>query len=242
MKIDREEIRFDGVKIVLSDPEEGWVNIKGWKTFFSARLGSPVQKIKAVLFDYGGVLAEEGFKEGLFELAKRQGLDPQRIARMGRAIMYSSGYIINQGTERGFWQIMRLRTNLRGGDRELSDTILNRFRLRPGMLEFVRLLRAKGFITAIVSDQTDWLERLDERDGFFREFDHVFNSYRLGKSKRDPSLFDDVAQVLGIEPEEALFTDDTPGHVARAKERGMHVIIYEDENQFRSKAEFFLKI
>ena len=101
------------------------------------------------------------------------------------------------------------------------------------MLEFVRRLRAAGYVTAIVSDQTDWLEKLDQCHGFFREFDRVFNSHRLGKGKRDPSLFDDVARELGISPGEALFVDDMPANVARAEGRGMRGIVFDDETRFR---------
>ena len=34
-------------------------------------------KIKAVLFDFGGVLAEEGFRQGLMAIAGQYDLDPQ---------------------------------------------------------------------------------------------------------------------------------------------------------------------
>ena len=50
-------------------------------------------KIKAVLFDFGGVLAEEGFRNGLLELGRRQGLNPQTVpgrnlARDRRAVVF----------------------------------------------------------------------------------------------------------------------------------------------------------
>ncbi len=204
--------------------------------------GMNMGKIRAVLFDFGGVLAEEGFRNGLLKLARLQKLDPEAVCETGREAVHESGYVIGKGSEEEFWKIMRERTGLKGSDRDLSDTVLASFILRPRMLEFVRLLRARGFITAIVSDQTDWLERLDRRDNFFRECDRVFNSFRLGKCKLDPSIFDDVAQELGIAPAEALFTDDTSGHVTRAKSRGMHGIVFEDEDRFRRKAEEILGI
>jgi hypothetical protein len=38
--------------------------------------------IQAVLFDYGGVLAEEGFREGLKNIARWHGLDPEAFHRL----------------------------------------------------------------------------------------------------------------------------------------------------------------
>ena len=183
------------------------------------------------------MLAEEGFRDGLFELARRQGLDTKAVHGAGMDAVYDTGYVLGSGSEASFWRLMRERTGLKGSDRELSDTILTRFILRPRMLEFVRTLRARGYITAIVSDQTDWLERFDRRTPFFREFDRVFNSYRMGKGKRDPSIFDDVARELGIGTGDALFVDDMPANVMRAESRGMRGIVFADEVRFLREME-----
>jgi putative hydrolase of the HAD superfamily len=73
-------------------------------------------------------------------------------------------------------------------DAALTDIILDRFTLRPEMIDLVRDLRGRGLTCAILSDQTDWLDRLDQHDDFYREFDRVYCSYRLGKSKREAIL------------------------------------------------------
>ncbi|HZW35580.1 MAG TPA: HAD-IA family hydrolase, partial [Candidatus Deferrimicrobiaceae bacterium] len=112
---------------------------------------------------------------------------------------------------------------------------LRRFVLRPRMVHAVRVLRAHGLITAILSDQTDWLERLEARDRFFLEFDRVFNSYRLGKGKRDATVFDDAVRALGVLPQEALFVDDNPGHVERAASRGLRAVRFLDQDRFLSE-------
>jgi putative hydrolase of the HAD superfamily len=187
---------------------------------------------RAVLFDFGGVLATEGFREGLQEIARRQGLDPLEVHMTGMDAIYDSGYIVGNGSEAEFWSVMRERTGLAGTDKDLTGEILDRFVIRPRMLEAVRRLRGMGIITAILSDQTDWLERLDNRDLFYGEFDHVFNSYRLGKGKRDPSLFADVVARVGIVPHEALFVDDMPANVERAKDEGMQGMVFADEEGF----------
>lgn len=101
--------------------------------------------VRAILFDYGGVLAEEGFREGLSALARRQGLDPLQLHAAGMEAVYDSGYVIGRGSEADFWAMLRERTGIQGEDVELSGEILARFVLRPGMLELVRCLRRQGF-------------------------------------------------------------------------------------------------
>jgi putative hydrolase of the HAD superfamily len=188
--------------------------------------------LKAVLFDFGGVLAEEGFQEGIYAIARSQGLDPAEVHQAGMEAVYDTGYVLGRGSEADFWREMRQRTGIVGDDETLSREILDRFVLRPGMLAAVRALRQRGIKVAILSDQTDWLEWLDRRDGFFAAFDQLFNSYRLGKGKRDPSAFDDAVRALGVAPHEALLVDDMPGNVARAAARGLQTILFQDEAGF----------
>jgi putative hydrolase of the HAD superfamily len=193
--------------------------------------------IGAALFDYGGVLAEEGFIQGLGAVALAQGIDPEVGRRAGIELIHASGYIIGRGTEAQFWDMWRERTGVCGPDAELRAEVLSRFVLRPGMMAVVRALRRQQVLTAILSDQTDWLDRLEERDHFFCEFDKVYNSYRLGKTKRDSSVFVDVVQDLGVPPDQTLFVDDKPDHVERAQSRGLQALVFRDENGLLAELE-----
>src|SRR3990170_3531180 len=69
---------------------------------------------------------------------------------------------------------------------------------------------------------------------FCLEFDRVFNSYRLGKGKRDATIFDDTVCTLGVAPGEALFVDDNSGHVERAASRGLRAVLFRNQDRFLS--------
>jgi putative hydrolase of the HAD superfamily len=240
VRIERPAIHFDHLKIVIPRNETaGWRDTGQWQTLYRVRFEKSSEKspLRAVLFDFGGVLAEEGFREGLFAIARSQGLDPREVHLMAMDAIYDCGYIAGRGSEADFWELMRDRAGVTGEDDDLGGEILRRFELRPGMLDLVRKLRAEGITVAILSDQTDWLNRLDNRDHFFREFDRVFNSYDLGKGKRDPGVFDDVVATLGIAPREALFVDDMPANVDRARARGLQAILFADEDQLIEELE-----
>jgi putative hydrolase of the HAD superfamily len=241
--LDRTGVRFDEIKLVTPlNLHEGWRDPMLWKTLARVKLGGKEAQpaLRAVLFDYGGVLAAEAFREGLYAIARRQGLDPLEVHRLAMDAIYDSGYIVGRGTEEGFWSLMRARAGIKGMDAELAGEILPRFIIRPHMIEAVRRLRRMGIIVAILSDQTDWLERLEARDRFFGEFDRVFNSYRMGKGKRDPTVFADAVAALGVSPREALFVDDMPANVERAREQGLRGIVFEDEEQFLAELELLL--
>lgn len=190
------------------------------------------KKISVVLFDYGGVLADEGFRDGLVALAKEQDLDAAAMPAEGMKAVYDSGFVLGRGTAADFWALMRERTGLQGDDDVLTDRILSGFVIRPWMIERVQQLHEQGYVTGILSDQTDWLDRLNKKNHFFDAFDHVFNSYYLRKGKQAPSLFTDVATELGVAPGEILFIDDNASNVARARDMGMQVLQFIDKEIF----------
>jgi len=188
--------------------------------------------VDVVLFDFGGVIAEEGFLDGLHSIAEMNGLDPEAFAKTGFDLVHATGYVVGKVTEPVYWESVRGATGIRNDDEFLRKEILDHFVLRPWMVEVVKRLRDSGMRLGMLSDQTNWLEELNSRQGFFDWFDLVFNSYRQGKSKRDPSAFSDILEAMGVEADRVLFVDDRPGNVERAREKGMHTILYTDRERF----------
>jgi len=190
--------------------------------------------IKALLFDFGGVLAEEGFRQGLMAIAGRFGLDPQDFFNTATEIIYACGYVTGKTGESDYWELMRQQTGIRGTDQELTGEILSRFVPRPQMLAHVKKLREKGYLAAILSDQSDWLDRLNEQYDFFRHFDAVYNSYHIGKTKRDPTLFSDTLAHLHINARQTFFVDDNPGNIERAHSVGLETHLFCSQEHYFS--------
>jgi FMN phosphatase YigB (HAD superfamily) len=186
--------------------------------------------IDVVLFDFGGVLAEEGWKAGLKVIAEVNGLEGNRFLQVASDTIYATGYILGKGSESSFWNALREKTGITGDDASLTQEIFSRFIPRNWMLDLVRRLKAENLKVGILSDQIDMLDKLNEKYDFFKWFDYVFNSYHVGKGKRDMTLFDDIAGLLKTEPGRILFVDDDPGHVDRARQRGWQAILYVDRD------------
>jgi HAD superfamily hydrolase (TIGR01509 family) len=191
--------------------------------------------IQAVLLDFGGVIAEEGFQEGLYAIARKFGLDQKRFFQMANEAVYSSGYVTGTGTEKDYWHEIKQHSGIMAPDEELRQEILSRFIPRDWMLEAVRSMRQRGIKTAILSDQSDWLDQLDARYHFFQYFDVVFNSFHLGKTKRDPTLFVEILQELKVNADETLFVDDNIGHIDRATAAGLQTCHYKDRDDFMKR-------
>ena len=193
--------------------------------------------IDTVLFDFGGVIAEEGFKQGLSAIARAHGLDERTFIEVAYDTIYSNGYVLGKAPESAFWNDLRQKTAIKGDDASLRDEIFSRFIVRGWMIDLVKSLKADGIKVGILSDQTDMLDMLDKKYDFFRLFDYVFNSYHMGKSKRDLSLFDDIAHLLKTDPDRILFIDDDAGNIERAKKKGWKGIQYLDRERFQKDIE-----
>ena len=196
-------------------------------------MSTPIRRnIKAVLFDFGGVLAEEGFRKGLMAIARAKGLSPEGFFDSAGAAVYDSGYVLGKADESAYWKMVREETGIDGADEEFRREILERFQLRPWMFDIVRRLKARGYVTGILSDQSQWLDDLDKQYDFFKEFDVIFNSYHMGKGKKDPALFDEISIKLGMKSSEILFIDDNEGNIERASDKGWNTILYRSREDF----------
>ena len=66
-------------------------------------------------------------------------------------------------------------------------------------------------------------------------FDDFFLSYKMGMSKPSPEIFIKVAEELGIEPNEALFIDDSQVNVDAAAKLGFQTMCVEPYTDFSDK-------
>ena len=198
--------------------------------------------IDAALFDFGGVLAEEGYANGLYAIALKHGMDKDGFLRLAREIIYGIGYVTGKTGEAHYWQAIRDRTGIKDTDENLRNEILSRFVPRPYMLDLVKRLRSQGVRVAILSDQTNWLDELDVRLDFFGSFDAVYNSYHLGKSKADVSHFADVVSRMKDTPGRILFVDDDEAHCQRARSAGLKAIRYAGRDAFEKEFALYCRL
>ena len=197
--------------------------------------------IRWVLFDFGGVIAEEGFRKGLEAIAEENGLDAKQFVALANELMYGTGYVVGRVDEHAYWDAVRGRASVKGTDESLREQILGRFVLRQAVLDEVKRMRSRGFTVGLLSDQTDWLDEIDRRSPFKHLFDRVFNSFYVKRSKRDPGLFPQIAAEIAAAAAEILFVDDNEGNAARAASQGWNTIVFKDVAGFELEAREALK-
>ncbi len=188
--------------------------------------------VQAVIFDFDGVIAERGFRAALRLLAARCGLDYRPLPGQAMDVLVSSGYLTGHATEQAWWQQLQAGLGPLGGCEQFRADVLVASRVRPWQIALAGRLAAAGYVTAVLSDHTDWLDQIEARQPFARSFGRVFNSYYLGVSKRESAAFLAVLDALDVSPGRAVFIDDNPDNVARALALGITGIVYREREAF----------
>lgn len=184
--------------------------------------------IKAVFFDFGGVIAEEGWENGLKDIALFHQFDGKKFFDDACDVLWSTGYMYGRATEVEFWEGLGERYHFSMDVDQMRRQIFDRFRVRPQVIELIEDIKDAGYRLAILSDQTNWLDTLNEEYQFYPLFEKIYNSYYLGKGKKDISVFTEVCADFGVKPSEVLFVDDNAGHIERAEQSGLSVCHFND--------------
>ena len=181
--------------------------------------------IKAIIFDFGRVISAQkppslfrGYEEEL-------GLEPGTI----NPIMFGSTAwqetLVGRKTSEEFWHAIGPQLNLHTPEtiaafrqRYHADEAIN-----EGVLDLIRRLHSH-YKLAVLSNSPPGLARWLADWGIRDLFDVAFCSGNEGVTKPDPVAFEVTLERLGVAPEEAIFIDDTLGHVEAARALGLRGI------------------
>lgn len=191
-------------------------------------------KIRAVIFDLGGVLVRTEDRSPRAELAHRLGMtyddlshlifesESARLATLGKRSTDEHWESIREALGLSLDDFPSVRAGFWGGD--VLDTSL---------MDYIRSLRTR-FKTGLLSNAWDNLRRVISDTWEIAEaFDDIVISAEVGISKPDPGIYKLAVQRLGVLPEEAVFVDDFPHNIGAAQEAGLVGILFKNSHQVR---------
>jgi putative hydrolase of the HAD superfamily len=97
---------------------------------------------------------------------------------------------------------------------------------REGSVETLRQLREDGYRVGLITVCTEDVELLWPQSEFAGLFDAEVFSNSVGMSKPDPRIYQHCCELLGVDPEEAVFVGDGANdELAGAQRVGMRAIL-----------------
>ena len=189
--------------------------------------------IRAVLFDFGGVLSRTGRQGFITEMiAELYGVKPSEIDTSA----WHGDVRRNRGDEDALFKTLNKRFGRNVTKQMFIDAVSKRVELVPEVFELARTLRDHGIKTAIFSNVFAMNARELKKHGAYDGFDPVLLSYEAGCAKPDVAFYELAVQKLDLPPEEILLIDDQDKCLSPAKAMGMHVLKAVDPAQIVSDA------
>ena len=186
--------------------------------------------IKAVLFDYGGVIKSS--YSHIQEIADAYDVPTNVLIKAMTPIRE----VLGKGNiaEDSFWQ--RLSSALQKATPKNAQDLFREnyhktFHLYPEMVDFARMLKEKGLKTAVLSNTIEPHVEIIERHKGYDSFDEIVLSCRVGIRKPNPRIYLLATEKLGVQPTECIFTDDKQKNLAPAQKLGMQTVLAQSPQQ-----------
>lgn len=188
--------------------------------------------IKAVIFDYGGVLIkilpdEEYLK--IFadafgvSLAEFQRVVPPFFRKLDLGL-----------PEKEFWPLISraLKKPIPiNADKIFVEPFLKNLVFHQEVFDLVRRLKEKGIKTAVLSTNMETQDRLIQKRHGYDDFDVVILSNRVGLRKPDPKIYKLTARQLKVKCSECIYIDDIENNLLPAQKLGMKTILAKNPRQ-----------
>lgn len=197
--------------------------------------------IQAIIWDLGGVLVRTEDFRPREQLAAGFGLNRDQL----EALVYSgpTGDRAQNGEIEldRHWEKVAKTLNL--SPQEISaflDTFWAGDQLDTALVNTIRKLRGP-YRTALLSNAFSDLRRAVEEVWQIQDaFDQIIISAEVGMTKPDPRIYRLALERTGVEPQEAVFIDDTIRNIEGAKAVGLHAIHFKNPVQARQDLENLL--
>ena len=184
--------------------------------------------IRAVMFDFGGVIssspfesfarfeAEHGLPPGFIRTVNSTDPDDNAWARLERAE-------VDVDTFGALWSAEARALGHDVDGRQVLEMLAGD--IRPQMVAAIRTCSA-SYKTACLTNNFARAEAVVSKEvaSIYALFDAVLESRVLGVRKPDPRFYELACERLGVRPEECVFLDDLGVNLKPARALGMHTI------------------
>ena len=197
--------------------------------------------IKAVIFDFGGVLIRTEDHTGRRKWGDRLGLEVGQLLTAVFESEASEFAAVGKVPAEQVWTDFARQYGLNEEERrEFYEEFWSGDELDTRLVDYLRSLRPR-YKTAILSNA--WLnarEWFTEFHGLGDAVDEMIISAEEGVAKPDARIYQIAADRLGVQLDEAVFVDDMLANVEAARAAGMRGVHFQSTDQAIADIERYL--
>ncbi|MDR1420357.1 MAG: HAD family phosphatase [Treponema sp.] len=187
-------------------------------------------RIKAVVFDYGGVISFPPLPEEREAIASMAGISPGRLDGLDRKrrVEYDRGLFDGAGYYRAILSDGGIVPDGESPERMALADMDSWKRINPDTERLMKDLEALGCAVAILSNMPfDFLAWARENIPLFTRYPGVF-SCEAGAVKPEPVIYERLVSLLGRAFGEVVFFDDLRQNVDGALSMGIRAFVFTD--------------
>lgn len=188
--------------------------------------------VKAILFDFGGVLVlSDGYPQrDLWE--QRLGMEPGELpSRLFDSEQISSA-LVGQISVEEMWVGFGATLGLDAAEsRKLSEDFFVGEYLNQELIAFAQSLRSRYRVAILSNAWTNARPLFTEWYHLDAVFDPLIISAEVGLAKPDPRIYHLAAERVGARPDEVVFLDDSLMNIEAAREVGFCGVHYQHNAQ-----------
>jgi len=183
-------------------------------------------KIKAIVFDWGGVLSENIFKDLMKYMAGRLSVPANKLEEVFNEHYHD--LLTGHMKECEAWEHVcsRLGVNPPDCPSLMTEAFRHVYEPKNETLLLVKELKERGYITGLLSDaEIPAVKFFYEQEYIL--FDAVVFSSMVKHEKPEREVYELLLKELGTKAEETVFFDDFIENVEGARAAGLHSFRYE---------------
>ena len=202
-------------------------------------------KIKAVIWDFGGVITSSPF-DAFTNFEKAEGLPTDFIRRVNSQNPDTNAWAKLERSELdgpGF--DLQFREESKALGHEVSGAAILKLlagQIRPRVVDALKICKTNGKVGCITNNapvgkgasMTDDPERAEQAASVLELFDHVIESSKAGVRKPNPRIYEMMCEALDVEPSACVYLDDLGINLKPARAMGMTTIKVLNEEQLLS--------
>jgi len=196
--------------------------------------------IKAIIFDWGGVLIENHDKERYEIMAKTFKTSYKKFTDYYSKV--NSALTKGLVEESKFWASIAqfFNTKILSNRRLEVETLMATYKENTDIIELVKLIKKKGYKIVLLSNTDEYSARF-----FLDKYPDLFNktifSCRVHSRKPEKEIYLKTLDILQLNSDEMVFIDDKQINIDVAKELGFNTILFINTEQFKADLNKFLQ-
>jgi len=188
--------------------------------------------IKAIIFDYGGVLSTIGH---LSPVAKKFSYRFKKDSKEFDKLIHYNWKLarVNKISSDMFWKNT---SKYLGMDKEkFRKEFISYYKFRKNAFRLIKKLKKNYKLGLLSNNIKDWLGEIIKHHKLNEIFYVIDTSYKFKIAKPDIRIFKDEIKKLKVKPNECIYIDDLEKNIPPARKLGMKTILFKDVKQLKKE-------